>query len=256
MELKNPFFSVITVSFNSQETIGQTLKSILNQTYTDFEYIIIDGGSTDNTLSEIEKYRNLFSQKNIELTCISEKDEGIYDAMNKGIKLSKGEWISIVNSDDFLSLNALELVINIINRNTTPDLIHGNIRVFSEADTEVLKPDLDLRILNVTMTIFHPSVFVRRKVYLDLKFFDKKYKLTADWDFLKKVYNNGYHIQYIDEVLSNFRKGGAGSGFKRVHLIERYQIRHKTRGIKNILYDAKDVLILLYYTMFPKKPLF
>ncbi|MEY2738181.1 MAG: hypothetical protein RL259_90 [Bacteroidota bacterium] len=256
MELKNPFFSVITVSYNSQETIGQTLKSILNQTYTDFEYIIIDGGSTDNTLSEIEKYRNLFSQKNIELTCISEKDEGIYDAMNKGIKLSKGEWISIVNSDDFLSLNALELVINIINRNTTPDLIHGNIRVFSEADTEVLKPDLDLRILNVTMTIFHPSVFVRRKVYLDLKFFDKKYKLTADWDFLKKVYNNGYHIQYIDEVLSNFRKGGAGSGFKRVHLIERYQIRHKTRGIKNILYDAKDVLILLYYTMFPKKPLF
>jgi glycosyltransferase involved in cell wall biosynthesis len=256
MELKNPFFSVITVSYNSQDTIGQTLKSILNQTHTDFEYIIIDGGSTDNTLSEIEKYRNLFSQKNIKFTCISEKDEGIYDAMNKGIKLSKGEWISIVNSDDFLSLNALELVINILNRNTTPDLIHGNIRVFSEADTEVLKPDLDLRILNVTMNIFHPSVFVRRKVYLDLKFFDKKYKLTADWDFLKKVYNNGYHIQYIDEVLSNFRKGGAGSGFKRVHLIERYQIRHKTRGIKNILYDAKDILILLYYTMFPKKPLF
>ncbi|MEY4964166.1 MAG: hypothetical protein RLZZ323_1485 [Bacteroidota bacterium] len=256
MELKNPFFSVITVSYNSQETIGQTLKSVLNQTYTDFEYIIIDGGSTDNTLSEIEKYRNLFSQKNIKLTCISEKDGGIYDAMNKGIKLSKGDWISIVNSDDFLSLNALELVINILNRNSNPDLIHGNIRVFSEADTEVLKPDLDLRILNVSMNIFHPSVFVRRKVYLDLKFFDKKYKLTADWDFLKKVYNNGYHIQYIDEVLSNFRKGGAGSGFKKVHLIERYNIRHKTRNFKNVFYDLKDLLIFLHSFLLPNKSRF
>jgi glycosyltransferase involved in cell wall biosynthesis len=256
MELKNPFFSVITVSYNSQDTIGQTLKSILNQTYTDFEYIIIDGGSTDNTLSEIEKYRNLFSQKNIKFTCISEKDEGIYDAMNKGIKLSLGEWISIVNSDDFLSLNAFELVNEKLCQNSSFDLIHGNISVFSVSGTKVLKPDLDLRILNMTMNIFHPSVFVRKNVYLDLKYFDTKYKLSADWDFLKKVYNHNYKIYYIDEVLSNFRKGGAGSGFKKVHLIERYNIRHKTRDFKNVFYDLKDLLIFLHSFLLPNKSRF
>ena len=105
----NTFFTIITPCFNSEKTIEKTLQSVLNQTYQNFEYIIIDGGSTDDTLSIIESYKEKFAEK---LTVVSEKDNGIYDAMNKGIQLAKGELVGIVNSDDFYETDALENIVN------------------------------------------------------------------------------------------------------------------------------------------------
>ncbi|NCT10072.1 MAG: glycosyltransferase, partial [Flavobacteriia bacterium] len=92
--------SVITVSLNSELTIEKTIQSVLNQNFTDFEYIIVDGKSTDNTLQIIKKYESQFHQKNIPFTWISESDTGIYNAWNKGLQLAKGDWISFLGSDD------------------------------------------------------------------------------------------------------------------------------------------------------------
>ena len=102
-----PLFSIITVSYNSQQTITKTIDSVLNQTCKDFEYIIIDGNSSDNTISIIKSYEKKFGNK---LRWISEKDKGIYDAMNKGITLSMGDFIWLVNSDDWLEIDALNQV--------------------------------------------------------------------------------------------------------------------------------------------------
>ena len=104
----NPLISIITVCFNSSKTIRQTIESVLNQTYTNIEYILVDGKSTDNTVAIIEEYAPQFTAKGIVYRWVSEPDAGIYDAMNKGIKLATGEWIGIINSDDWYELDACE----------------------------------------------------------------------------------------------------------------------------------------------------
>ena len=95
--------SVITVCFNAEASIGNTLKSVLDQTYTDYEYVIVDGASKDNTLKIIEDYKAGFEAKGIKITVISEKDNGIYDAMNKAVKYCSGEWLIYLNADDSLA---------------------------------------------------------------------------------------------------------------------------------------------------------
>ena len=104
---KIPFFTVITASFNSEKTIDKTIESLLNQNYTNFEYIIIDGNSKDSTLEIIKSFEQKFKEKNITYKFISEPDKGIYDAWNKGIKLSDGEWISFLGSDDYYTDNTV-----------------------------------------------------------------------------------------------------------------------------------------------------
>ncbi len=98
-------FSIITVCYNSEKTIERTIKSVLNQTESNYEYIIVDGGSTDKTLDIVKNYEDAFNGR---LKYISEKDNGIYDAMNKGIGMAKGELIGLINSDDYYELDALE----------------------------------------------------------------------------------------------------------------------------------------------------
>ena len=106
----NPLISIITVCFNSAKTIRQTIESMLNQTYTNIEYILVDGKSTDNTVAIIEEYAPQFAAKGIVYRWISEPDGGIYDAINKGIKFATGEWINIQGSDDWLELDACEQI--------------------------------------------------------------------------------------------------------------------------------------------------
>lgn len=250
-----PTFSIITVSYNSFNTIRDTLNSLLNQTCSDFEYIIIDGGSTDDTQEIILEFEKKFIKSGVLFTWLSEKDNGIYDAMNKGIALSNGEWVGIVNSDDFLDPAALEIIKKEINKKES-DVIHGNIRLFSDHKTTILKPCLDLKQLNYTMTIFHPSVFVKNVVYKKISSFDLSFKLSSDWDLIKRIYNLGFKITYVDSIISNFRSGGAGSGFKKIHLIERYKIRHTTRSILNLYYDLKDILIFIHHNLFPNNKKF
>ena len=120
--------SIITPSLNSEKTIEQTINSVLNQRYTDFEYIIIDGNSSDHTVDIIKEYISLFGGR---MRYISEKDDGIYDAMNKGIKLARGNVIGIINSDDWYEKDALEKVVNFFSNNDT-DVIDGKMNILTE----------------------------------------------------------------------------------------------------------------------------
>ena len=120
--------SVITVCYNSEKTIGRTFKFILKQTLPSFEYIVIDGASSDNTVNIIKEYAPKFAERNIEFYWISEKDKGIYDAMNKGIAMAKGDYIGIINSDDHYMPWTLEMVATEGGKHPNIDVFHGLLR--------------------------------------------------------------------------------------------------------------------------------
>jgi glycosyltransferase involved in cell wall biosynthesis len=244
--------SIITVSYNAVKTIEETILSVLKQSYSNIEYIIIDGGSTDGTVDVIEKYQDKIS------VWISEPDRGIYDAMNKGINLAKGEWIGIINSDDFYTKNALERVHNEVKNNPDIDVIFGNLNIVDVNSNIIfeLKPNIILNNIEHTFSIFHPSMFIKRSIYYNIGLYNLKYKLSSDWDLTKKIFLHGSKFSYLNFTLSNFRKGGAGSGFKKIHLIERISIRHNPFKLSFIIYDIKDILIFLYFKIYPNKSVF
>ena len=123
-----PFFTIITATFNSEKTLERTIKSVLNQSFNNFEYIIIDGNSTDNTLSIIKQFENEFTSKKICYKFISEKDNGIYDAWNKGLSIAVGEWVSFLGSDDYYLENALEKYETAISKNKC-NYVHSRVNL-------------------------------------------------------------------------------------------------------------------------------
>jgi glycosyltransferase involved in cell wall biosynthesis len=128
--------SIITVAYNSENTIRDTIESVLNQTYTNIEYIIVDGLSKDHTFEIAKSYQNKFIQKGIAYTIKSEKDNGIYDAMNKGIKISQGEIIGIINSDDWYEQDTIEKVVESF-KNTKFDYFFGDLRLINGKKTKI-----------------------------------------------------------------------------------------------------------------------
>lgn len=251
------FFSIITVAYNSQNTIRDTILSILNQEFNNIEYIIIDGGSSDLTVDIAEGFRVDFEKVGIKYVIVSERDKGIYDAMNKGIKLANGDWIGIINSDDYYSLQCLKHVYEAISGMPNSELVYGNMTVLDDNGVEVLyRPRKPVKDIVNCLTIFHPTVFVSRQVYQRYGKFNSEFKLVGDWEFLKRIYLRGVRFHYVNNVLATFRKGGAGSGFKMTHLSESMRVRHSYLRWDFIWYDLKDWLVYLYYLFFPNRSLF
>ncbi len=232
-----PLMSIITVCYNSENTIEDTILSVLNQTYQKIEYIIIDGKSNDNTISIIKKYQPLFKEKGIIYTWISEKDKGIYNAMNKGIKMSNGEWIGIINSDDWYELDAIKNIVLKINKHSKVELIHGNMNVYRNKDIVFIsKPDVHFNKIKKGMYINHPTVFVKKDVYNKYGLLSEKFKIVSDWHFILKVYKF-INIKYLENIIiSNFRDGGISSQFT----IEQAKEKHKARKLLKI-YKIIDI---------------
>lgn len=214
--INNHFFSVITISYNSSSTIERTIKSILSQSFSDFEYIIVDGASTDGTLDIIKKYEPLFQGR---MKWKSEPDKGIYDAMNKGIMCSTGNIIGIVNSDDWLEPDALEKVAKCYNNNGC-----GNNAVYcgwinfhyDNGTTQIMKTSqeqLEARARKCEMGgIRHPGVFVSKQVYEKVGTFDERIRIMADTDLILRMYHNGIKFRYTESVVSNMSDGGISNG--------------------------------------------
>lgn len=196
-----PLVSIITVCLNSAKTIEQTIQSVVNQTYPNIEYIIIDGESTDRTLEIINKYRDKISK------LVSEKDEGIYDAMNKGLTFATGNIIGIINSDDWYELDAVESVVNVFLKDSYTHVFYGNINVYDDDNFLRTRFPSPLRELRTGMPIPHPSVFIIGKVYKAYGF-NTKYKIAADRDLLLRLYSQNYIFKYINKNIANFRVGG------------------------------------------------
>lgn len=201
-----PLISVITVSFNSEKTIGQTLQSLREQTSRNFESIVIDGGSTDKTMDIVASYNDVVT------TSISEKDDGIYHAMNKGIALAKGKYIAFLNSDDFYFPDTIQSVTSFAER-LDPDVIYGDMQKSRTIDhhlfTRIEKPNLDK--MPKEMGIFHPATFVKREVFEQLGGFDLRFKLAADYHFLLRAYLKNFNFEYLEKTLVNFSIGGVSN---------------------------------------------
>ena len=185
--------SVITVCYNSEKTIERTLKSMLNQTYSNYENLIIDGKSTDNTLRILQKYEPLFGGR---MKIYSEPDKGIYDAMNKGIKKASGQLIGMVNSDDYYEADALEIMAEEYKKIPDPYVVLYGFQRNFEGEKEVKTCLFHHDYLKKQM-ITHPTCFVTPKVYQDMGMFDLKFKSSADYEFmLRNSYNKNIYFLY------------------------------------------------------------
>ncbi len=193
--------SIITVCKNSEKTIEQTIESVAGQTYKEIEYIVIDGASTDSTLNILEKYRTCIS------VLVSEKDNGLYDAMNKGIAVSTGEIIAILNSDDWYEPNAIETVVMAF-ASGSADIVYGAMNVVYEDGTQSNWSEGDLEDLPYRMSVPHPAEFVRREVYDRIGNFDIRYQIAADYEFTLRAYAAGMKFQKISARTTFFRDNG------------------------------------------------
>lgn len=213
-------FTIITVCYNSEQTIENTIKSVFKQKEK-LQYLIIDGLSSDNTLNIANKYKNL-SPENIDMEVYSEKDTGIYNAMNKGILKAKGKFIGIINSDDQLIENALSIVLKAFD-NEDIDAVHGNVLWKYNIDDkhyfQERKGFADLSYLYDGMTINHPTLFCKKDVYDKLGLFDETYKYVADWAFCLRFIDSNIKLKYIDELLVVFSMEGVSNKF----LVSRYK---------------------------------
>ncbi len=196
--------SIITVVYNGAKTIERTIQSVLGQSYKNIEYIIIDGESTDGTQEIVERYLECVSY------FVSERDNGIYDAMNKGIGRATGHIVGIINSDDWYAEGVIEDVVNCFEQNEV-DLVYGKkAEVYQDGEIRVV-PRRELDSIWYQMAIPHPSVFVKRSIYEKFGMFDMKYKLSADYDFLLNMYQKQIKFGYVDKVIAYFCIGGAST---------------------------------------------
>ena len=212
--------SVLTPCYNSAKTIEKTLECIEKQTYQNIEYIIVDGGSTDDTRNIIEKHRSRLPER---FTLISEKDNGIYDAMNKGIRLASGELIGIVNSDDWYEADTIEQIVKHYQGNPC-EVVYGMQRTFlngKEKATFIYHHDF----LPEQM-ITHPTCFVTKEAYQELGVFDLKYRSAADYDLMLRFWESKKVVfTPVYRVLSNFQLGGMSSS--QVGVRENATIRYE-----------------------------
>ena len=200
--------SIITTTYNSASTIEQTIQSVLNQSYTNIEYIIVDGVSTDGTLDILNRYKARLH------TIISEKDTGIYDALNKGIALATGDVIGILHSDDFYtSSNVIENVANSFNQNQCDGLC-ANLYYVDKDDTNKIKRKWHSG--NYTHGAFlngwmppHPTFFVKKEIYNKLGKFNLQFATAADYELmLRFIHKNKIKLAYLNEFIVKMRIGG------------------------------------------------
>lgn len=242
MAYKEPLLTIITASFNSEKTIAKTIESILKQTINCFEYIIIDGGSKDNTVSIIKSYEKKFINKQIPFKWISEKDSGIYNALNKGIKLSKGKWISFLGSDDIYLNNALELYEkHLLNISKKIDFIHSNVEV--ENGKQFAK-NWSWKSFKRKMTIAHVGGFHNVKYFNENGLFNEKYKIAGDYELLLRAKEN-LKVSWLNNTTVIMGDNGISNNqIKKVYL-ETTKAKIETAKISQVIAKV-DYLVWMF----------
>jgi len=200
----SPLVTVITVVRNGKEHLEGAIQSVLNQTYDNIEHIIIDGSSTDGTLDIIKGYDEKIAY------WMSEPDNGLYDAMNKGILLAHGTLIGLLNSDDFYEKQAVQYVVDRYARRNRERavIVYGNFNIYDE-DLHITTQFLSNLNYRRGMTVCHQTMFVERSVYLTMSLYDTSYKFAADYDFFLKAIFHDIEFLNTDAFLVNFRNTGA-----------------------------------------------
>ncbi|MFH1509272.1 MAG: glycosyltransferase family 2 protein [bacterium] len=242
--------SVVTTVFNAKDTIEQTIKSILQQNYSNIEYIIIDGGSKDGTLEIIEKYKNSIDY------FVSEGDKGIYDGMNKGISIANGEVIYFLNADD--ELYDKEVISNIVKEfEQEKDLamIFGNVLIQDKKSqlnylTNIKYYEKD--VVRKVESMNHQGVFIKTSVIKKLGMFDLSFKLAADTDLLYKVFIGKYPSKYTKKIVAKFTTGGFGANKKLAYDEEKRIIKKQLGKIRLFKFIIKRKIINILSYIFLK----
>lgn len=227
--MQKTLVSIITVCWNSEKYIRDTLESVLNQTYKNIQYIIIDGKSTDKTLSIIDEYKEQFGDR---LTLVSEKDSGIYNAMNKGLALVKGELVGIINSDDYYELDAVEKMVEQYELHGS-GVYYGYERSLKD-EKEYCIVRKNPHFLNETM-LAHEATFITNDIYKKIGNFNENYRIVADNDLMLRIKKAEINFFPVNAIISNFRFGGTSDSLKTN--LER----------RKLLYNEKLIGGLEYY---------
>jgi len=221
-----PLLSVITIVYNNAEHIERTLLSVLTQTYPNIEYIIVDGGSTDGTLKIINRYRSLISK------VFSEKDEGIYDAMNKGLAAKTGDYVIFMNSgDEFYDYDTVEKVFA---SGPDADIYYGETEMINEEGESLgqrrhqAPEQFDWTGFKYGMSISHQAIYVRSAL---AEPFDRRYKLSADIDWIIRIAANADRIINVHQYLAKYLVGGMSKAKHRESLMERFDIMRRYYGL-------------------------
>lgn len=242
---KNPKVSVITVVYNGERFIEETIKSVLNQTYNNIEYIIIDGGSTDGTIDIIKRYENRIDY------WVSESDNGIYDAWNKGIKIAKGEWISFLGADDFYLNDAITNYINLIITSPKDNIMYISSKNIlcdeNKNEIKIIGQKWNWNKFKVYMNVAHVGSLHNRKLYKTYGFYDTEFKICADYEFLLRVGKN-LITEFLDEKTCFMRNGGI-SNIDNTVFLETFNAKKKyhTRNIVLLYYDL--IIALMKYKL-------
>ncbi|MCD8291075.1 MAG: glycosyltransferase [Prevotella sp.] len=195
--------SIIIATYNAAKTLCAALDSVLNQTYQDWECLVVDGASSDNTLEIVKKY----ALRDKRIRYISEPDKGIYDAFNKGWRLAKGEWIYYLGADDILLPDGMA---EIFRRSWTEDVVYGDM--YFKNPRGIIKKQSPLDLCNGKFKmVSHQSLVMRRCVIEKMGGFDTRYKISADYDLLLRALLAGYKYAHCDAYVAQFTTGGLSS---------------------------------------------
>lgn len=244
-----PLISVITVVLNGDKYLEKAILSITEQTYDNIEYIIIDGGSKDGTLDIIKKYEGLID------FWISEKDSGIYNAMNKGITLSKGDYVGFVGSDDYLYPNTLGELANIVKKKTIDytvgavDIVNDNEKIIEKI--LVLPNFLDKSRFIFDMATHHLSFYVSRRIIDKVGNFDEAFNIRSDYDMSINVISASKNYFNFVESVGGFREGGISGSYQSY--FESYNIlrKHDISVLKCILNILPSLIKVFVINVFP-----
>lgn len=227
-----PKVSVITVVYNGEDFIEQTIKSVLSQNYENIEYIIVDGGSSDSTLSIVKKYDTEISY------WLSEPDNGIYDAMNKAIEISSGDIISLVNADDYLEAGAITRVVNEFTSGV--EILFAKGKYKKNNFSEIHESNLNL--IKLKMSVFHPAMVVKKDAYKKVGLYRTDYRIASDYDWILRALDFGVKWKKSDIVYSTMREGGISSNFS-LGSKELYSIQKRHLGFigSTVLYAMRII---------------
>tara|TARA_B100000575_G_C22980944_1_gene566027 strand:- start:103 stop:942 length:840 start_codon:yes stop_codon:yes gene_type:complete len=232
-----PLISIITVVFNDKNNIKKTILNVTNQIYSNFEYIVIDGGSTDGTAEIIKKYENKIDY------WLSEKDNGIYDAMNKGIDLARGDWVNFMNSGDIFYSRLVLKSLFAHQKYKNVQIIYGNHQViYPRGNLKIVKPGL-LKNLWKGTQFCQQSSFVTINCLKKIKFNTKK-KISADFQFFYTAWKNNIKFKFVDINVVKFKSGGISDLNRVQSVLERWDVIEKTMK-NNIFYSLliiKEIL--------------
>ena len=216
--------SIVTVCYNSENTVRATIESVLAQTYDKIEYLIIDGASSDGTVAIAEEYREKFAEKGYEYKIVSEKDNGIYDAMNKGINMAQGEIVGIINSDDWYEPIAIETAVNTYNEEKY-DMFYADINLIKANGQIMVKKSKKDR-FPTSRHWNHPTSFVTKETYNELGAFRCE-GIHDDFDLFLRIRKAGKKIVIRNIVLANFRTGGTSNDKTLKKCVRRCKDRYR-----------------------------